>query len=141
MLNKNQLLKEITEGFGDYGFRDGVHYVVKNDNVYKFQTAEEGLRAWLKTLVKESLNLGAPKLWESEVTFILTECGGKLDGVDTIKLANGYCFVAKNATAAQKQIKNISRNNIFSNPIEAYKKSIKNNKESYKKKKNIKKWK
>lgn len=124
-MNKNQLLKEITDWFGEYGFKNGVHYIMKNDNIYKFQSAEEGLRAWLKTLVKESLDLGAPKLWESEIIYILTECGGKLDGVKPIKLANGYCFVAdtKQVKFSQKKSKNIKRSNIFSNPIEAYKKA------------------
>ena len=123
-MNKNQLLKEITDWFGKYGFKNGIHYIIKNNNIYKFNSAEEGLRAWLKTLVKESLDLGAPKLWESEIIYILTECGGKLDGVKTIKLANGYCFVAENQPKlSKKKSKNIKRNNIFSNPIEAYKKA------------------
>ena len=72
-MNKEILIKEIGNWFGDYTFEDGKYKIDNGEEVFEYSSADECLFDWLPTLVESDEDTGE-NMWADAIEFINNNC-------------------------------------------------------------------
>ncbi len=72
-MNKEILIKEIGNWFGDYIFEDGKYKINNGEEVFEYSSADECLFDWLPTLVESDEDTGE-NMWADAIEFINNNC-------------------------------------------------------------------